>query len=137
MRKTIILYAFILAVAAFALEWLEYRYVTRVFTTEIYILFLVISFTALGVWVGIRLTSKAKPEMFSVNNAALKSLGITEREYGILELMASGQSNKEIARDLDISPNTVKTHAKNLFAKLEVTRRLDAINKARDLALIP
>jgi DNA-binding CsgD family transcriptional regulator len=137
MKKTIFLYALILALAAFALEWFEYRYITRAYSTEIYIIVLVVAFGVLGVWVGTRLTSRPVGPEFSRNDAALKSLGITEREYGVLELMASGQANKEIARSLEISPNTVKTHAANLFSKLEVTGRVDAINKGRDLRLIP
>ena len=137
MKKTIVIYALILAAAAFFLEWLEYRYVAKAFSTEIYILLLVTAFTAMGIWMGSRLTRRRKADNFILNEAAFKSLGLTAREYTVLELMASGQSNKEIARSLGVSPNTVKTHIANLFEKLEVRRRVDAINKARDLTLIP
>jgi len=137
MKKTIFLYAVILALAAFALEWFEYRYITRAYSIEIYIIVLVIAFGVLGVWVGTRLIPRPVGPEFSRNDAALKSLGITDREYSVLELIALGQANKEIARSLDISPNTVKTHAANLFTKLEVAGRVDAINKSRELRLIP
>ena len=137
MKKTIILYAFILAFAVFALEWLEYRYVTQAYSIEIYIVILAIAFAALGIWVGTKLTPNKAGALFEKNDAALKSMGITAREYSVLELMASGQANKEIARSLDISPNTVKTHAANLFGKLEVSGRVEAINKSRELSLIP
>ena len=70
-------------------------------------------------------------------DAALKSLGVTEREVTVLELLAAGDANKEIARKLDISPNTVKTHIASLFAKLEVQRRTQAIQKARELRILP
>jgi ATP/maltotriose-dependent transcriptional regulator MalT len=74
---------------------------------------------------------------FERNEAALKTLGVTEREVAVLELLASGSSNKDIARQLDISPNTVKTHIASLFAKLAVQRRTQAIQKARELGLLP
>ena len=69
--------------------------------------------------------------------AALKSLGVTEREFAVLELLAAGRSNKEIARDLGVSPNTIKTHILHLFEKLQVQRRTQAIQKARELRLVP
>ena len=71
------------------------------------------------------------------NTAALASLGLTGQEVKVLERLAAGQSNKEIARSLGLSPNTVKTHIAHLFEKLAVSRRTQAIGKARDLQLIP
>jgi len=136
MKKTILLYGLCLAVVAFALEWLEYRYFMRVFSTEIYIVILVTGFTGLGIWVGQQLTPQQPAYPFTVNTAALKALGVSPREYTVLELMAAGQSNKEIARSLDISPNTVKTHIARVFEKLGAARRTEAINKARELSLI-
>lgn len=137
MARTLILYALVLAAGAFALEWLEYQHVTRVFSTEIYIVLIAIGFAAVGVWVGHRLTERVSPGSFDRNVAALKSLGITERECAVLELIAAGQSNKEIARSLGVSPNTIKSHVAHLFEKLEVERRTQAIQKARQLSLIP
>jgi ATP/maltotriose-dependent transcriptional regulator MalT len=58
------------------------------------------------------------------------------RERGILELVAQGQSNKEIGRTLSISPETVKTHLDNVYGKLAVQRRAQAIARAKDLALL-
>ncbi len=55
----------------------------------------------------------------------------------VLDQIAAGLSNKEIARALGLSPNTVKTHVSNIFAKLGVRRRTEAIGKAHDLLLIP
>jgi len=137
MTRTVLLYAAVLAAAAFALEWLEYKYVTRVFAGEIYIIIIAIGFAALGVWAGHRLTRKTAPAPFERNEAALASLGITDRELETLGLLADGLTNKEIARKLDISPNTVKTHLARLYEKLEVSRRTQAIQKAKELALIP
>lgn len=137
MARTIILYALALAVAVAALEWLEYRYATRAFSTEIYIALLAAGFVALGIWAGRRMTPQPAGGAFRRNEQAIRSLGLTARECEILELLASGQSNKEMARTLSISPNTVKTHLARVYEKLEVERRVQAIEKARWLALIP
>lgn len=137
MARLIIPYAVALALAAIALQWLEYRYAARAFSTEIYIALVAIGFVALGIWVGRRLTPGPAPAEFRRNVEAIRSLGLTPRECDILELLASGQSNKEMARSLSISPNTVKTHIARVYEKLDVERRVQAIEKARWLALIP
>jgi DNA-binding NarL/FixJ family response regulator len=131
------LYAIALGLGAFALQWLQFQYIARTFTPELYVLFIALAFTGLGTWVGIRLTPRAAPAKFERNDAALKSMGVTEREVAVLELLAAGDANKEIARKLDISPNTVKTHIASLFGKLEVQRRTQAIQKARALRILP
>lgn len=134
--RTAILYAAALAIAAFLLEWLQYQYFLKTYPVEIYILLLAFGFVALGIWIGTKLTAKNTNEGFQRNDAALRSLGISARELEVLETMAKGQSNKEIARALGISPNTIKTHIAHLYEKLEVDRRLLAIEKARSLHLI-
>jgi len=137
MIRTILLWALVLALGAFALQWLEYRFVARAFSWQIYVGLIGAAFAAGGVWVGWKLAARARPESFQRNDAALAALGLTGQEVKVLERLAAGRSNKEIARDLGLSPNTVKTHVANLYAKLEVSRRTQAIGKARDLALIP
>ena len=137
MWKPVILYGLALALAAVALEWLRFRHFTRIDSTEIYIAILAAGFIALGIWVGRKLTPQPRPSAFERNDAAIRSLGLTERECEILALLASGQSNKEMARTLGISPNTVKTHVSRVFEKLEVQKRVAAIEKARWLAIIP
>jgi DNA-binding CsgD family transcriptional regulator len=138
MARLILFYAIALALAVAALEWLEYRYVTRVFSTEIYIVLLATGFAGLGLWAGHRLTRRRAPAPgFERNDAAVRSLGLTPRECEILELLAAGRSTKELARQLGISPNTAKTHLASVYQKLEVQRRTQAIHKARELALIP
>jgi len=137
MARIMILYAAGLALGAWALQWLEYRYAVRAFSTEIYVALLAACFAALGIWVGRRLTPRPAPTEFRRNEEAIRSLGLSPRECEILELLASGQSNKELARAMSISPNTVKTHLARVYDKLEVERRVQAIEKARRLALIP
>jgi DNA-binding CsgD family transcriptional regulator len=137
MARTVILYALAMALAVAALQWLEHRYVMRAFSTEIYVAIVAAGFVALGLWAGHRLTPRPAASGFERNKAAARSIGLTPRECELLELLASGQSNKELARTLGISPNTVKTHLARLYEKLEVPNRIRAIEKARSLALIP
>ncbi len=131
------IYAVILAIAAFALEWLQFQYFLKRYPAEFYILMVAIGFAILGIWVGSRLTGRKPAKPFQRNDVAMESLGISKRESEVLEALASGQSNKEIARSLDISPNTVKTHIAHLFEKLKVNGRIQAIEEARLLRLIP
>lgn len=137
MIRTVLLWALVLAVGAFALQWLEYRFLVRAFSWQVYVGLIGVAFAAGGVWIGWRLAARARPETFARNDAALASLGLTGQEVKVLERLAAGRSNKEIARDLGLSPNTVKTHVANLYGKLEVSRRTQAVGKARELALIP
>ena len=137
MARLVLLYALALALAVAALEWLEYRYLIRTFPTEIYIVLVAMAFAGLGLWAGQKLTSRAQAGPFERNHAAIRSLGLTTRECEILERLASGQSNKELARELGISPNTVKSHVARVYEKLEVQKRVHAIEKARWLSLIP
>jgi len=137
MARTLLLYALAMALAVGALQWLEYRYVMRAFSTEIYVAIIAAGFVALGLWAGMRLTPRPAAPGFARNEAAIRSLGLSPRECEILDLLASGQSNKELARTLDISPNTVKTHVARVYEKLEARNRVQAIEKARWLALIP
>jgi DNA-binding CsgD family transcriptional regulator len=136
MARAIILYGIVLAAVAFALQWLDYRHAVRSISTELYILCLAILFTLIGGWAGAVLTRRRPREPFRRNLEALRYLGISARESEVLALLAEGHSNKQIARLLGISPNTVKTHVASLLAKLDSTRRTQAINKARDLEIL-
>ena len=137
MKRVVILYALGLAGGAFLLQWLQYNYLVRAFSTEIYIGLIALAFAGLGVWAGMRLARRPAPVGFEKNTAAITSLGITLREQDVLALLAAGKSNKEIAQKLGVSPNTVKTQVASLYQKLEVQRRTQAVQKARELALIP
>jgi DNA-binding CsgD family transcriptional regulator len=137
MIRIAITYALALAAGALALHWLQYNLLVRTFPLEIYIVLIAVGFAVLGIWAGLRLARRPAPASFEKNTAALATLAITPREQQVLGLLATGRSNKEIARDLGVSPNTVKTQLASLYQKLEVERRTQAIQKARELALIP
>jgi DNA-binding CsgD family transcriptional regulator len=135
--KQITLYGVLLAAGAVSLEWLDYQRLARNYPGDIYIALIACGFLALGIYIGARvLTGGAKPEAFDGNPKAQASLGISEREMEVLQELAAGRSNKEIAARLHVSTNTVKTHATRLFEKLGARRRTDAINRARELGIL-
>ncbi|MDL5045078.1 LuxR C-terminal-related transcriptional regulator [Oscillatoria amoena NRMC-F 0135] len=143
MRQTIFIYGLVMAVGVALLKMLEYQYVFSLVSAEIYIGIISVLFTILGIWVGQRVTRKKKiylavqPGNFVLNEEVLAQTGISKREYEVLELMARGLSNQEIANSLYVSLNTVKTHTANLYLKLEARRRTQAIQKAKQLHLLP
>ncbi len=141
MKKSILLYSVAVAAGAFLLKWLEYHYAVRVFSTEIYIVSIALLFAGLGVWVGLRIAASAPAPTgerpFTQNVRATEYLGISKREYEVLQLLAQGHSNQEIAETLSVSANTVKSHLARLYKKLEVSRRTQAIRRARAIRLIP
>jgi DNA-binding CsgD family transcriptional regulator len=136
MWKQVALYGALLAGGTLALQWLDYQRLARAHAGDIYVFLIAAGFLALGVYVGARVFAAPKPAPFDGNPQARASLGISARELDVLREIAAGHSNKEIAARLHVSPNTVKTHAANLFEKLEAKRRTDAIARARELGLI-
>jgi DNA-binding NarL/FixJ family response regulator len=138
MLRTVLLYGLALAAGAVALQWLEYQVWARAHPGAVYLALVAAAFLGLGVWVGARLFRREpRTGPFAPNERARASLGITEREREVLQLLADGRSNKEIAARLGLSPNTVKTHVARLFEKLKVARRTEAILLARELGLVP
>ncbi len=129
--RIVVVYGAILAAASLALQWLQYRYLVRAYSFETYVALVAFAFLGLGVWAGARLFRRA-PSItpFVPNTRVRQTLGISERELEVLELLAAGRSNKEIAGRLSVSPNTVKTHVGKLYGKLDVKRRTEAIRRA-------
>lgn len=147
--KLIIGYAVLLAALVLVLKWLEWKYLMVDNSMEAYIGLLAIFFTVLGVWIA-RHIVKPKVETVVVekevivtqngpfirDEAALEKLNLSAREYEILQLLAKGYSNAEIAGGLFLSLSTVKTHISNLFFKLDVKSRTKAIEKSKRLRII-
>jgi two-component system, NarL family, response regulator LiaR len=153
-HKAIIIYGISLAFLMFLLKWLELRFIIFDHSFEIYIGLIAVIFTALGIWLALNL-SKPKIETvvvekqvyvtrndpnryqeFIPNTSLISQLELSKRELEILNLMAQGHSNEEIASKIFVSVSTVKSHNQNLFAKLDVKRRTQAIEKAKRLNLI-
>ncbi len=133
--KSTLLYGSATAIAVFALQWLEYQYAVRLFSTELYIVLVAILFTGAGIWIGTHLGRPQTTE-FQKNERAIETLGLTNREIQVLELLAEGDTNQQIADQLFVAPSTVKTHLVHLYQKLDVLRRTQAIQKAKHLKII-
>ena len=136
MLRTILVYGAILAAGSLGLDWLQYRVLVYRYPIEGYLALVALAFLGLGVWAGARLFGRAPASPFRANTQVQQTLRISERELQVLELLAAGRSNKEIANRLEVSPNTVKTHVAKLYDKLEVRRRTEAILRARELGMI-
>lgn len=144
MRKTVLLYGLALAALTAVLKILEYKFFIRDLSLEFYLTVVALFFTGLGIWAGIQLSRKKQVpiaarsgEAFTIDNLQVETLGLSKRELEVLQLMSQGLSNQEIADRLFVSLNTVKTHSSNLFIKLDVRRRTQAVQKGKDLRLIP
>ena len=147
-NKQNILYGTSLALLLLLLKWLEWQFIIINHAFEIYAGAIAVVFTGLGIWLAIKLiTPKVKTVIiekrvftnthFILNQDELNRLHLSTRELEVLQLIADGLSNQEIAERLFVSLNTIKTHTSNLFLKLEVERRTQAIEKAKRLNLIP
>jgi len=136
------------------LRLIEFRFIVVEHSIEIYGALIAALFAGVGIWLGLKLTRKEEvvllkevevvkevpvllSEPFAVNEEQQRQLGITKRELEILELIAQGLSNREIADKLFVSENTVKTHSSRVFDKLSAKRRTQAVQIAKEIGLIP
>ncbi len=146
--KAVLLYSALFGLLLFLLKWLELRLLIFRNSIEIYIGAIALIFTLLGIWLAMKLTRAPittiveeplfiyPTKEFVLNENALKKSGISARELEVLQLMAAGCSNREIAERLFVSLNTIKTHTSSLYNKLDVQRRTQAVEKGRRLQLV-
>ncbi|PYS20862.1 MAG: helix-turn-helix transcriptional regulator [Acidobacteria bacterium] len=146
MKKHILIYGLCGGVLIVILKLVEYRFLVVEHSIEIYGGLIALLFAVLGIWLGLKLTKNKEtvivrevpaPQFFTLNETRLRQLGITRCELEILELIANGLSNREIAEKLFVSENTVKTHSSRLFDKLSARRRTQAVQMGKELGLIP
>lgn len=148
MRKHVLLFGLLGGVLIAGLKLIEYRWLVVGHSIEIYAGLVAAVFAAVGIWLGQRLTRRAEtvvvrevvveaPTAFVRDSARLDALGITPRELEILELIAAGLSNREIAERVHVSENTVKTHSSRIFDKLGARRRTQAVQLGKKFRLIP
>ena len=147
MKRHVLLYGLLGAVLIALLKLIEYRFLIIGRSIEIYGALIAAVFAGLGIWLGLRLTRPTETVLvqqvlvpmnpFVRNETKLNELGITRRELEILELIANGLSNREIAEKLFVSENTVKTHSSRLFDKLSAKRRTQAVQIGKKMGLIP
>ncbi|RIV18506.1 DNA-binding response regulator [Fibrisoma montanum] len=144
--RMVLLYGLALGCLLSVMAWSRYRFMVIDHALEAYVLLVAVLFVGVGIWVGLRWSAPVVVEKTVVRPApvvplqpapeALEQLGISSRELEVLIQLAQGYSNEEIASHLFVSTNTVKTHLSNLYAKLDVKRRTQAVDKARSLGLI-
>lgn len=142
MRRTVIIYGIAMAALVGLLKFFEYKYFVRDIPLEFYVGGVAVMFTAIGIWAGLKLTRPKVVEVevqgpFERDDQAVKKLGISKREFEVLELIAAGLSNQDIADRLFVSTSTIKTHVSNVLAKLDASRRTEAIAKAKEMRIIP
>jgi DNA-binding CsgD family transcriptional regulator len=158
LKKHILMYGLLYGLAGglliVVLKLVEYRFLVLEHSVEIYGGLIALVFASLGIWLGLKITRKKEiivereliverevpvfaATPFAVNGERLRELAITRRELEILELIATGMSNREIADKLFVSENTVKTHSSRLFDKLSAKRRTQAVQIGKELGLIP
>ncbi len=147
MKKTILIYGLCGGALIVLLRLIEYRFLVVEHSIEIYGGIIAALFAGVGIWLGLKLTRKKEiiverevpvpAQPFVLNEGRLRELSITPRELEILDLIAHGLSNREIAEKLFVSENTVKTHSSRLFDKLSAKRRTQAVQIGKEFGLIP
>jgi DNA-binding CsgD family transcriptional regulator len=155
MKKHVLIYGVLGGLLIALLKWSEYRFLVMEHSIEIYGGLVAAIFAGVGIWLGLRLTGRPEKIViqqviqetvrevavpadgpFLVDEARRERLGITRRELEVLELMAQGMSNREIAERLFVSENTVKTHSSRVFDKLGARRRTQAVQMGKEFGLI-
>ncbi|MGH9580095.1 MAG: response regulator transcription factor [Terriglobales bacterium] len=148
MKRHVLIYGLIGGILIAVLKWTEYRFLVIEHSIEIYGGLTAATFAVLGIWLGLKLTGtkqrvvvKEAPvpagEPFIPDEKKREDLGITRRELEILELIAQGMSNREIAEKLFVSEKTVKTHSSRVFDKLGAKRRTQAVQLGKEFGLLP
>jgi NarL family two-component system response regulator LiaR len=150
MKRHVVIYGLIGGILIALLKWTEYRFLVLEHSVEIYGALIAATFAALGIWLGLKLTGRQQTIVvrevsvpvpaggpFVPDERKREDLHITRRELEILELIAEGLSNREIAEKLFVSENTVKTHSSRVFDKLGARRRTQAVQLGKEFGLLP
>ena len=158
MKRHVLIFGLVGGLLIATLQYTEYRFVIIEHSVELYSALVAILFATFGIWLGLRITRSRETiretvavkevpvavkaplpaqAAFAPNTARQQTLGITARELEILALIARGFSNREIATQLFVSENTVKTHCARTFDKLGAARRTQAVQRGKELGLLP
>jgi NarL family two-component system response regulator LiaR len=160
MKRHVLIFGLVGGILIATLQYTEYRFVIIEHSVELYSALVAILFATFGIWLGLRITRRRETiretvvvrevlvpveapvpargqAPFAPNTLRQQTLGITARELEILTLVARGLSNREIATQLFVSENTVKTHCARAFDKLGAARRTQAVQRGKELGLLP
>lgn len=143
-NRVVIYYGFSMAGILFILRLLEYHFLILSHAFEIYAGVIALIFLGIGIWITLKVSGRKKVvaeiaayrAAIAPNTTEIERLGLSSRELEVLQMMALGHSNEEIALELFVSINTIKTHASRLFEKLDAKRRTQAVAKARKLGIL-
>jgi len=128
------------------LKVIEYKHFVQEYPSELYGGLVALIFTAVGIYFGLKWTRTKEVIVvkevrvggpFVLNETKLREIGLTQREHEVLGLIAQGLSNRDIGEKLFVSENTIKTHSSRVFEKMQVRRRVQAVQRGRELGLIP
>ena len=134
MKRSYLLYGVVAGVLLVVLQAVQYKTMIRDMRLEQYAGVIAILFMIIGVVVGLQFVKRKSTN--AIDSTKANQLNLSERELEVLHLLADGYSNQEIADKLFVSLNTIKTHISKLYQKLNVSRRTQAVQKARDLAIL-
>ncbi|HLW97760.1 MAG TPA: response regulator transcription factor [Candidatus Acidoferrales bacterium] len=148
MKRHVLIFGIVGGILIALLKWSEYRFLVIEHSVEIYGGLVAAIFALLGIWLGLKLTRRQDNIVvrevpvpagapFIPDQKKREELSITPRELEILELIAQGMSNREIAEKLFVSENTVKTHSSRVFDKLGARRRTQAVQFGKEFGLLP
>ena len=155
MKRHVLVFGLVGGLLIATLQYTQYRFIVIEHSVELYGALVAVLFAAFGIWLGRRITRRRETVVvrevlvpvagpapgpghaFTADAARQERLGITARELEILTLVARGLSNREIAAQLFVSENTVKTHCSRAFAKLGAARRTQAVQRGKELGLLP
>jgi DNA-binding NarL/FixJ family response regulator len=137
-KKTIFIFSTLIIALLVLFQLSKYS----VMSGDLNIEFMIAGIALIFFLIGIYLNKKSLQKKITLNSSGkiddkkISELGISNREYEILIKISEGLSNKEIAEKLFVSESTVKTHISNLYVKLDVKRRTQAIQRAKEMNLI-
>ncbi len=137
MKSIILGFGILIASLLVLFQLAKYSYLRAGSGTEVWIAVISLVFFGIGIFISRKyLPVKKQAASKEIDPKQVEKLGLSKREFEILQLINDGLSNQQIADKLFVSENTVKKHVSNLFIKLDVQRRTEAIKKAKELNII-
>lgn len=139
MASIIIRYGTLLALFLIAVETAKRSYILRLTDLELYLGLVAIAFLTLGILLALKIRNKQDRQEQDKGDKELSVLdraNFSERELDVLLFLCHGYTNKEISDQLGITSNTVKTHLKNIYGKLDVSNRTQAAAEAQLLKIV-
>ncbi|HMB63466.1 MAG TPA: response regulator transcription factor [Eudoraea sp.] len=136
MKKTVLTFGILVLALLLLFQISSYTIIKGNLTVEIVIALVAVIFFVIGIYLNKKSLQKSPAQPPGTDLAKIEKLGLTDREYEVLQEISMGLSNREIADKLFISESTIKTHVSNLLVKLDAKRRTHAIQIAKAMQII-